>query len=138
MADASRVCILAFEHKDQPWMVVEEFDNPTDRTPVRDLVADKEGRIRQSGHGRQGSMEPDRHPTDVEAERFARFLAGRLQQGFDEHPYARLVLVTSPRFLGLLRKSLSDPVARLVSATVAKSLTRADAREIRAHLESKL
>ena len=138
VCDASRARILAAEHEEQPWATVEEVDHPAGRNRVRDLVADKEGRIRQSGHGRQGSMEPDRDPTDVEAGRFARILAARLERGFDEHRYARLVLVAPPRFLGLLRKELSDPVGRLVTATVARYLTRAGSRELREHLHGRL
>jgi protein required for attachment to host cells len=138
ICDASRARILSFDHEHEPWGVVEEHGNPEGRARGRDLASDREGRTRLAGRGGQGSMEPGRDPTSIEARRFARFLAGRLEQGFDEHRYARLVLVTSPRFLGLLRKTLSDPVARLVAVTVAKSLTRANTRDIRAHLECRL
>lgn len=71
--------------------------------------------------------EDDEHQ---EAEEFARRVAQRLEQELHRHHYDDLRIVAAPRFLGLLRKSLSDEVARAVSQEIDKDLIHLNKREI--------
>lgn len=132
VCDASRARVFALEKSAPwPWTLVEDVSNPSGRARVRDLVADKPGR---TGVG----MGPRSDPTEVEEERFASRLGDLLESGFDEHRYGGLVLVAPPRFLGLLRAALSAPVARCVTATLDKDLTRCEPRELRDRLAEQI
>jgi protein required for attachment to host cells len=136
--DASRARILTPKGKNRPWELVEEFDHPPGRARVSELVTGKPGRVFQSGGHGHASMTPESDPTDVEAEKFARQLAARLERGFDAHEFARLVLVAPPRFIGILRKSLKEPVARCVTASIPKDLTHLEIRDLQQHVEGSL
>ena len=131
VCDASRARVFGFGKIVEPWTLVEDLSNPVGRARTSSLVEDK------AGHMGPGSQ-PRSDPTSVEEERFARRLGELLECGFDEHQYGNLVLVAPPRFLGLLRGSLSAPVARRVTASVDKDLTRCDARELRDRLAGRL
>jgi protein required for attachment to host cells len=131
VCDASRARVFACEKADKPWTLVEDLSNPTGRARNRELVEDKAGRM---GPGSQ----PRTDPASAEEERFADRLGELLESGFDGHRYGDLVLVAPPRFLGLLRASLSAPVARRVTASVDKNLARADPRDLRNRLARKL
>jgi len=131
VCDASRARLFAFDKRDEPWTVVEDLANPAGRARSRGLVEDKAGHL---GPGSQ----PRTDPTRVEEERFAHRLGELLETGFDGHRYGSLVLVAPPRFLGLLRAALSAPVARRVTVSVDKDLTRSDPRELRDRLADKL
>jgi protein required for attachment to host cells len=131
VCDASRARVLAFDRAHEPWTVVEDLSHPAGRARSRELVDDKAGRM---GPGSQ----PRTDPASTEEARFAHRLGGLLERGFDDHRYGDLVLVAPPRFLGLLRTSLTAPVARRVTTTVDKDLTRTDPRELRDRLQGRL
>lgn len=131
VCDASRARVYAFDTPPEPWTLLEDLSNPTGRTRSRELVEDKAGHL---GPGSQ----PRTDPASVEEDKFADRLGQLLETGYDGHRYSDLVLVAPPRFLGRLRASLTPPVARRVTASVDKNLTRADVRELRERLGSKL
>ncbi|MBW2282551.1 MAG: host attachment protein [Deltaproteobacteria bacterium] len=129
MSDASRARIFEYA-RNKPWELVEEIDHPAGRARAHDLVVDRAGTVRQSGTGTRAAMAPHTDASDVEQRRFARQLGELLQRGFNEHRYHALVVAAPPRFLGFLRKELSDPVQRTVRETVDKDLTHLDMREL--------
>lgn len=137
VSDASRARIFSFDKEDGPWSLVEQIDHPLGRARPGDLVSDRAGR---SGPGSVGSRPLESHtdPAEQEAHRFAEKLCHVLQKGYDEHRYARLVLVAPPRFLGYVRGVLREPVARHVVASFDKDYTRLDEKEVRRLLQPHL
>jgi len=138
VADASRARVISLQEKDKDWTVVEEIDNPAGRARTNELVVDKPGRVRQSGTGSQRTMDPHTDPDDVEEEKFAHRLAGIVEKGFDTNRFGRLALVAPPRFLGLLRKELGDPVRGSVVAEIKKDLTQLNLRDLRPRLADEI
>jgi protein required for attachment to host cells len=83
-------------------------------------------------------MEPSTDPTEVEAIGFAKRLAETLDAARTRGRFEYLGIVAPPEFLGHLRKSLSDELAKHVVLDVDKDLTRFDPPGIRKRLPERL
>ena len=124
VSNASRARLFSVPRKGQAWTLVRELEHPESRLKGQDIMSDAPGRVQQSfGAGSRPAMEPTTPPKEVEAERFALELANVLDDGHGQNAYARLVLVAPPQFLGLLRKSIGNQVAKRVTASLDKDLT---------------
>ncbi len=145
VADASRARLFHQRPK-HDLELVESFEHVDSRARSRDLMADANGRKAVGpsvganyggrsvslGVGRPG-VAPDTEPRQVEAEKFARALASALE-GRLHNSREAVVLVAPAHFLGLLRDSLSVSVFKRIELTVAKDLTKLDARELGARM----
>lgn len=110
--------------------VIEDDDNP----PTHEQGTDKPGAFGKAmGSGRRSAVEPaDWH--DLNEHRFARTVAGAIEQVMRERKVPALVIVAPPRTLADLRNALHADVAARVIAEVNKDLTRHPVSEIEKHL----
>ncbi len=110
--------------------VFEDDDNP----PTHEQGTDKPGAFGKAmGSGRRSAVEPaDWH--DLNEHRFARTVAGAMEQVMRERKVPALVIVAPPRTLAELRNALHADVAARVIAEVNKDLTRHPVSEIEKHL----
>lgn len=110
--------------------VIEDDDNP----PTHEQGTDKPGAFGKAmGSGRRSAVEPaDWH--DLNEHRFARTVAGAIEQVMRERKVPALVIVAPPRTLADLRNALHADVAARVIAEVNKDLTRHPVNEIEKHL----
>lgn len=138
VADEARARLFEVEHANDAWVERQSFVHPEGRQHARDVVADHLPRTQDSvGSGRH-AIEPHTDLETVEARRFARELATRLEQGRVAHAFERLVLVAPPRFLGVLHATLGDAVLRRVVASSSKAVTRESPEELRERLRDVL
>ncbi len=114
--------------------LVKEFSHPESREKASDLVSDQQGSFMGQGNGRGSFIALD--PKENEMEHFALELAKELEDGRTHNHYSRLILVSSPHFLGLLKARTSPHVRDMVSDTVEKDYVRATEKELAGHLES--
>ena len=141
VCDASRARVFAARRSAEDGFhlrLLREFENPAGRARVSDLVSDRPGRVRQSSTGATPSMAAQHDAAEVESDRFAHDLGRHLEQGFDAHDFERVVLVAPPRFLGVLRQKLSDPVARAVRLSLDKDFTMLEERDLEQRMEAVL
>jgi len=138
VADEGRAALYAADDPTGPLTEVRDFIGADNRLLDQDLVTDKPGRAFDSGGEGRHALEPSTQPGEVEAQRFAKWLAETLDQARTEQRFEMLGLVAPPAFLGLLRKSLPDETARQVVLEIDKDLTRDDAEGVRAHLPERL
>ncbi len=131
VGDASRARVFSFDKEDGPWILIEEIDHPLGRARTSELVTDRAGRQREVGP----TLETHTDAAEHESHRFAEKLGHFVQKGFDDHRYARLLLVAPPRFLGYLRGVLREPVLRHVMRSVDKDYTHHETRELRRLLD---
>ncbi|TVQ44619.1 MAG: host attachment protein [Gammaproteobacteria bacterium] len=137
VADAARARILATEGR--PGKVLQELEvlvHGESRQHDQDLTSDRPGRgwANASGDARH-AMNPPTDPAVHERERFAQALAERLRTGRNAGQYDHLCIVAAPAFLGVLREQLDPAVSQVVTAEVAKNVTREeDLARLRAHL----
>lgn len=141
VCDASRARLFRDAPQGKGLIQVEAFEHPSSRERARDLMADAYGRKpvgpaparsglgQGTAHGRPGA-EPDSDPKDVEAQKFARELAGVLDKGLSQHEYEHLIIVAPPRFLGHIRNMVSREVEKHIDGTIDKDLTNLDFQEL--------
>lgn len=140
LSDSTRARLLVVAGPEQPLVEQLALIHPASRARESEIYSDRPGRVAQAhvgphpGHGSRSAMEPGTSAKEVEHQRFARQVAEELQHGFNDHAYARLVVVSSPAFLGLLRKELSPQVSQRISATLDKDYTHLALNELEERL----
>jgi protein required for attachment to host cells len=138
VADAGRASVYLADTPKGPLQEIQNFIEPNSRLPERDLVTDRPGRTFDSGGPGRHAMEPHTPPSEVEADRFARWLADRIDTARKQDRFLHLGLVAPPQFLGLLRNALPEETARRVVLELDKDLTRDTPEELRSHLPERL
>jgi len=104
----------------------------------REILTDKPGRAFSSiGEGRS-AIEPHTEWHRFEKHRFAREMAKVLDAAAASKAFDRLILIAPPATLGDLRTELGDQTRKLVSAELAKDLTRHAEQELPQHLSAVL
>ncbi|RRQ22894.1 host attachment protein [Thiohalobacter thiocyanaticus] len=138
VAESSRAKIYEAETAAADLVEREDMVHPEGRLHERDLVSDRPGH--DSGEAGSGPHVLDEHtPAHIEEmHRFAREIAGRLEQGLNDKAYDRLVLVAPPKFLGALRDALPQGVAGLVAETLHKDLVQHSTEEVRQQVQTLL
>jgi protein required for attachment to host cells len=136
VADASRARVFSVPEDGKPWIMEKELEHPSSRAKATDLTTDVPGRVRQSfGAGSRPAMDDPTDPKEVEAQAFARILAEFLEQGLNHNRFAHLVLVAPPHFLGLLRGTVHEQVAKRIQHSINKDFTQLPARELPDHIK---
>jgi protein required for attachment to host cells len=116
--------------------------HPQARLHNRDLVSDRPGRVYDHANlsgGRRGAVAhhatgSERSPRKTEAVKFARQIVGELDAGLRRGSYDRLVLVSGPSFLGLLRANMPKNLHAAVALEVAKDLVHCSDKVIGEHV----
>jgi protein required for attachment to host cells len=130
VADRARGRIFSATTPKGPLTEIEDLVHPQSRAHERDLTTDRPGRG-PGGHRAMGNANTAR---EHEANDFARELAARLDAGRNQGDFARLIVIAAPDFLGMLRKCMTPPLAKLVAQEVTKNLTQMSPTDIRGHL----
>ncbi len=120
--------------------LVRELANPDGRKKNHELESDRAGDsftgTRASGGRRAMSHEHTAH--EHVSEVFARQIAAEVEHARIEGRFGALILVASPKLLGLLRDALSPTTARLVVDSMHKDLAAVPARDLAEHIASVL
>lgn len=104
----------------------------------RDILSDKPGRAYNSVGQARSAMEPQTEWHRFEKHKFAREMAKVLDAAAANKAFDRLVLVAPPATLGDLRMELGEATRKMVTAELAKDLTRHAEQELPQHLEAVL
>ena len=126
VADNARARIFASHTTMNQLRELEGFVHPEAHLSESELVVDSPGKSRNP----QGSLDPSTSAKDHEAQGFARLLARHLKELHSQQHFEQLILIASPRFLGMLRKELPKPLDQLVTRTIDKDLTTVDVEQI--------
>jgi protein required for attachment to host cells len=100
----------------------------------RDLVSDRPGRSYESVGGARHAIDSENDPRQIEAVRFARRIARRLDEARRKDEFEELIVVAGPPFLGLVRKQLSRPTRARVVHEIRKDLVHSPVDALRRHL----
>lgn len=112
---------------------VENIDETSELAANRNLLDDRPGRSYES----QGAMRHAHEQTDRHQELEHRFIEGLLERldGLRaEDKFDRLIVVAPPKVLGDIRKIIPKELSKIVSAELARDLTRTPTDEIVEHL----
>lgn len=135
VADSARARLFELASAGGELAEQQDWTNPEGRRSERELTSDRPG-VSHSAHGEPGGhpMRAGHSAGEAAAEVFARSLAALLKSGLDTQACERVVLVSPPAFLGVLRATLDKQVEKVVAGSVNLDLTRASPAEIRDHL----
>jgi len=122
VANASEARILEYRGPENPMELLKEIPHPEGRKKGRDLITDRPGKNMRGASKASHAYDPPISAEQHEAELFARHLADYLDKEGALRKFDRLVLVAPPSFLGLLRKSLSKPLAQKIIREIPKDL----------------
>ena len=133
VADASKARIFKSARGLQQLTEIEDFIHSESRMTDSELMSDT-SRISAN---RRGSLQPRTFPKDHEEQAFAKQLGKHLKELYSKEPYEDLILVASPRFLGMLRNELTVSIANLVSKTIDKELIHLDKDQLLEQLKNR-
>jgi protein required for attachment to host cells len=131
-ADASRARIFTADKPAGALNEIESLSNPDNRLHEGDLVSDRGGYAVGGSGGHAYST--GNQAKEEAANRFAAEVCKHLEKGRTSQAMAKLYVMASPQFLGLLRKHQSDALRSLISDEIASDLTTQTPDRIRARL----
>ncbi len=111
-----------------------DFSHSDSRLKEQDLVADGVGSASDAGGYGKHSMGHEKAAHYHQAEIFAHRLCSELDKIRQCSKLHRIYLVAAPKFLGLLRGSLSSQCTALLAAEINKDLVIHSIKDIRSHL----
>lgn len=135
VADKSRSRIFEVL-KPNEMIEIEDFIHMEGRFQVQDLRTDRYGRnTSRTSYSQAHTYSNEVDPIEQEQEKFAKALGRYLEQAWAEKRYERIVLIAPPKFLGLLRKHLSNHTRNSVEKAFPKDLSWFDSRSIMAYVK---
>lgn len=114
--------------------VLTTLDHPESRLHNQDLEGRKPGRNFQSGGTTRHAYQPETEPKEVEIEKFAKLLSDYICNAHQKKEFARLYLMASPSFLGLLRQHINGNAQKAIVGELAKDMTERTTDEIEQQL----
>lgn len=126
VADAGHARLLRTRKSWKDLQEQEDMIHSESRLRERELSSDAAGRARDP----QSTLDPRTSAKEHEERAFAKQLGRHLKQCHNADPFDELILVASPRFLGLLRAELPAPLDRLESRTIRKELIHLGSEEL--------
>ena len=130
VADSGRSRLFSWTEPKGGLTEIQDDVNPAARLREGELISDRPGAGHEShGHG-QHPKAPEHSAKAQSSQEFARELAQHLKDALNRHEYERLVLVSPPEFLGILRGELDSEVCHLVEEVIGLDLTKLTPEEI--------
>ncbi len=135
VGDAGGARIYSLNGRTRPLNLLRTLTHERSRAKESEINTDRAGRNRHGpvGRGLYGTASSVR-VKDVEAQHFAREVAGVLGNAFDRREFDTLALTAPARFLGILTDALDPQVKKRVLVRVDKDLTHTETRELPDHL----
>ncbi len=125
LANRSESVIYASDAR-EPMRFIARLENPAGKLTEKELTSDRPGRGASSaGNGsvRHG-LDKREHQHEKVAREFAKQVAIAIDQAVAQHAMEDWVLVAEPKFLGLIRRSLSGPAKKRLAREVPLEMTR--------------
>jgi protein required for attachment to host cells len=131
VADESKAVVYARDSRSGPMYEVSSFENDVARMKAGELISDSGGRSFDSmGKGRHTMTNEKVDARKHAAQLFAKEIAGRIAGVMHDGSCRGFALVAAPRFLGILRDSISVATTAQPYATVDKDVVGKDTATI--------
>ncbi len=114
-----------------------DFTNPDGHYRNHGTYPDRLPRTQESSGNARHAIEPHTNQRDKSQQAFARQLCDVLEEGRVARRFDRLVLIATPRFLGLLHGRLSKSVARMVELEIRHDLTTLTPLQLESRLSTR-
>lgn len=134
VAESSRAKIFELDKRNLPLKELEGFAHTPSRVHEQQLTSDLPGRSNDShGHGSH-KMGTHTSAKQHESQEFAKTIGNHLDSARCQGKFDKLIIMSSPAFLGQLRKQLSSETRKYVHSEIDKNLVRHNTSEIQEHL----
>jgi protein required for attachment to host cells len=136
---ADEAAATVYERKSRRGPLTELFQltNETERKKTAEIISDRGGRSFDShGHGRHTMAREKSDPKKHASQAFAKTLAQRIARAVHDGSCEEIVLISAPRFLGVMRDALSKAGNVVPAVTIDKELVGKDASVIEKLLEN--
>lgn len=130
VADRARARLFEDGAANHPLTEVADFLNPEGRGEAKAGADDRPARVHDHMGAGRHAVEPSTDEREKSIARFARALVDELARGRVGNRFEQLVLVAPPAFLGALRGELDRPLSAMLTHSIDKDLTRADAAAV--------
>jgi len=134
VANSSKARVLLAEDAHSPLIENADYVHPQSRLREQDLVSDGSGSAADSGGFGKHSMGHEQATKHKQAELFAQEIGAEIDKLRRITDLRRIYLVAPPKFLGLLRTSISKQCHELLHGEVNKELVTHSLEDIRSHL----
>jgi protein required for attachment to host cells len=134
VASSSKAKVLIAEDGHSPLVESAVYDHPQSRLREQDLVSDGSGSATDSGGFGKHSMGHEQAARHKQAGLFAQEIGAEIDKLRRKTNLRRIYLVAPPKFLGLLRGSISKQCLELLHGEVNKDLVTHSIEDIRSHL----
>jgi len=134
VADEAKARFFSADKPVSPLIEIKVIESPEGSMLDQQIVSDKPGR--GSTHFDQGKHAVGKKSVHKEqyATQFAKEVNEYLIKNLHTKAFGRLIVVSAPHFLGLLRKEFSKGVTGTISFQLDRDLTMMAPKEIREHL----
>lgn len=134
-AESSQARFFSVPSKKEPLQEMPEMLNPAGKIHESELTSDLPGRTVTSGlSGNKHAMEPHTSPKEQATIAFAKQIADKVDSARTSGELEQLILISPPKFLGLLRDNLSDQSKKMIIQSLDKNLVSQNEADIRKHL----
>ena len=134
VANASEAKLYEVQRLGERMDLINEYSHPESREKRLELVSDRPGHFANKGTGVSRGAFDESDPKQVEADRFAHQLAKVVVKICDEHHEAKLVIVASPHFHGLLNKHYNEQVREQITHKIDKDYTKIPVKQLMGYL----
>lgn len=114
--------------------LVEVLTNADGNAHPRDLASDAPGRAFDSTGSGRHAMEPNTGVKEEQRRRFVKEMVERLQIGHLKGSFGKLVLLAAPAVLGVIRKTLTPDLEKIVIKEIPKDVIGHDLDKIQSQL----
>lgn len=135
VADSARARAVRWMGIEAPLEQVEGLELGFEHQHVRDMLADRAGRVHESQGAARHGVQPHTDPVRNAEHRFAEKVAAAMQERLAKGELDKLILVAGPTMLGDLRKAMSPQLAAAIKGELAKDLTHLPNAELKRHLQ---
>lgn len=122
VAHGSAAKVIEVDRSSQQLKCVKEFEHPETALKDSEIHTDKPGRTFQSAFPMRHAKENNEDPTDHERRVFAKKICDFLEKSYQENTFDNLILVSSPHLLGLIRKTMSTSLSKILAHEISKDL----------------
>ena len=115
-------------------LLVDVLANKEGTTHSRELISDAPGRSFDSTGSGRHAMEPNTGVKEEQRRRFVKEMTDRLQAAYLKGDFTQLVLLAAPAVLGVIRKSLTADLKKIVIKEIPKDVIGQDVGKIQSQL----
>ena len=130
---ANRVEAVFYREDEDRFVYVARMVNPKGHRLNSELESDRPGRVSSSAKGTsiRHSLEKKTNHHELQALKFGKGIANKLDKALREGKFTELVLVAEPHFLGLLRGQCSANVRAKITHSVPREFQQGSDKERR-------